>query len=804
MITYFFSLLSKTNFKSINMKKLIYSMFALAALAMTNTSCQDELESAVNDANEVAVSFKVQLENAVGSRAVGDGTTAKELQYAVYKVDASGNTIGTNIAALNGETTVKSDLTAEVTFTLVKGQTYNFMFWAQKPGTPNDGNDDNAYYKLDKSTAKVEIDYKTNNDANDEGRDAFYAVEKSLKVTGPINKTITLKRPFAQINVGTSIGSLADAKKAEVDITRSKMTIKKAANKLDFFTGKVSATTSAEDVTYDIANIPELTEAPTDTEGGLKDVTVQAVTSDYEYLAMNYILVDDHEPVNGVETGAEKGLVNVEFSIYTANDATPINTFDVPNVPVQRNWRTNIIGDILNENVTFNVVIDPKFDTDENGEDHNYAITQELAYAAQNGGTVTLQDDVELPTTLTVKEGVNMVIDLNGHNIINTSNSTDLEKGDGIIVYGNLTINGEGTVQGNTRAVWARASTGAKVTINGGTYIGAVGSATEVIYASGDGVIDIYGGTFEAKTENTNSFASPQYAVLNLQGNGKTGCDINVYGGKFINFNPANNVSENPNAGYHNSNFVADGYKSVNVGTATATVYEVCVDVTVAAGATAELPGDGVILEKIAVTGGTLDGNGHTLTVADAPTSNYLIHATNETSIKHLTVAGENQYSTLLDDKGDKKSTRALMFEQIGDITVDDVHVSGVGYALNVNCSSTSPTHTLKVSNSTLVGWTSYGTAVKEATFTNVHFGVGNYFGEGNMWSGGIRPYANTTFENCTFDKDFYISFEGMSGSGSFTFKNCSVNGTKLEATNWQQLLKTEGYPATGVTVDFQ
>ncbi|MBO5365336.1 MAG: hypothetical protein J6A39_01775, partial [Peptococcaceae bacterium] len=102
---------------------------------MTNTSCQDELESAANDANEVAVSFKVQLENAVGSRAVGDGTTAKELQYAVYKVDANGNTIGTNIAALNGETTVKSDLTAEVTFTLVKGQTYNFMFWAQKPGT---------------------------------------------------------------------------------------------------------------------------------------------------------------------------------------------------------------------------------------------------------------------------------------------------------------------------------------------------------------------------------------------------------------------------------------------------------------------------------------------------------------------------------------------------------------------------------------------------------------------------------------------------------------------------------------------
>ena len=748
-------------------------MFALAALAMTNTSCQDELESAANDANEVAVSFKVQLENAVGSRAVGDGTTAKELQYAVYKVDANGNTIGTNIAALNGETTVKSDLTAEVTFTLVKGQTYNFMFWAQKPGTPNDGNDDNAYYKLDKSTAKVEIDYKTNNDANDEGRDAFYAVEKSLKVTGPINKTIVLKRPFAQINVGTSIGSLADAKKAEVDITRSKMTIKKAANKLDFFTGKVSATTSAVDVAYDIANIPELTEAPTDAEGGLKDVTVQTVTSDYEYLAMNYILVDDHEPVNGVETGAEKGLVNVEFSIYTANDATPINTFDVPNVPVQRNWRTNIIGDILNENVTFNVVIDPKFDTDENGEDHNYNIAEELAYAAQNGGTVTLQKNITLEAPLVVK--ANMVLDLGQYTITGgkpyVAGLTGTDISAITIDGGNLTIKGAGTITGSEYGVYAKNGT---LTIKEGNYTGAT-SAVQVA----KGTVNIEGGNFAA------TGTDQRYVINCIDANYKNKeAIVNITGGKFTNFDPANNAAEG-----NGTNFVADGYKSVNVGTTAAPVYEVIVAPTADANGNMALADNGIVMNSIIITdGGALDGKGHTLTVAGTPATNLLIKGTGDATVKNLTVKGNGEYYDT------NKSTRALYFDgTMGDVIISNVHVSGVGYALNVNSSNGSGK--LNVSNSTLVGWSSFAAVFTEAKFTNVHFGIGTYFDANSMFNGGIRPYMTTVFENCTFEEGYTISCTEIDTNKSLTFKNCKVGNTTLDATNIWTLLKKEGTP---------
>ena len=196
------------------------------------------------------------------------------------------------------------------------------------------------------------------------------------------------------------------------------------------------------------------------------------------------------------------------------------------------------------------------------GQDEGQIEDAELRAALQLGGEVTLQKDYTLTESLIVPAGVTSVINLNGHNIINATDSEELGEGDGIVVYGNLTINGNGTVQGKTRSVWARGNNNPTVTINGGNYVGAVGgSQCEVIYASGNGVITINGGTFQAETEDKVSFAAPQYAVLNIHGNGATGCDIVVYGGSFKNFDPANNISENPA-----KNFCAPGYFSTKIG----------------------------------------------------------------------------------------------------------------------------------------------------------------------------------------------------------------------------------------------
>lgn len=120
--------------------------------------------------------------------------------------------------------------------------------------------------------------------------------------------------------------------------------------------------------------------------------------------------------------------------------------------------------------------------------------------------------------------------------------------------------NGEGTVvtiesgyydggdNGSTTAVYAR--DGAKVVINGGTFKAGAGCAT--IYAKNNSTVEINGGYFEA-----DDVFNGNYFVLNLADN--TNSSIVVKGGTFVNFNPADNASENPAV-----NFVANGYEVVS------------------------------------------------------------------------------------------------------------------------------------------------------------------------------------------------------------------------------------------------
>lgn len=120
--------------------------------------------------------------------------------------------------------------------------------------------------------------------------------------------------------------------------------------------------------------------------------------------------------------------------------------------------------------------------------------------------------------------------------------------------------NGEGTIvtiesgyfdggdNGSTTAVYAR--DGAKVVINGGIFKAGEGCA--VIYAKNNATVEINGGFYEAYGAYNGT-----YFVLNLSDG--TNSTIVVKGGTFVNFNPAENASENPAV-----NFVAEGYEVVS------------------------------------------------------------------------------------------------------------------------------------------------------------------------------------------------------------------------------------------------
>ena len=168
------------------MNKKLLKSFAAAAMSVLALACAKE-QVGPDGGGLVEATFNVDVPEAIGTKAIGDGLTASKLYYQVF--DAEGNVIeglGVQTAELSGKK-------ATVSFQLIKDQIYNFIFWAQTAET--------GYYTIDETEGlkKITADYTTHKGANDENRDAFFAVEKGLKIAGPVSKTIELKRPFAQV-----------------------------------------------------------------------------------------------------------------------------------------------------------------------------------------------------------------------------------------------------------------------------------------------------------------------------------------------------------------------------------------------------------------------------------------------------------------------------------------------------------------------------------------------------------------------------------------------------------------------------
>ena len=286
---------------------------------MFATSCENELDLGTNVGENAQVTFSVGTPE-IATRAYSDGQTATVLQYAVY--DAAGTEL-TDLTVTNGEihgsTTVNLQLTT--------GNTYSVIFWAAAPTAP---------YSVDFANKTMTVDY-TNAVSNDEKRDAFYKYH-TFTVKGAQTETIELKRPFAQLNIGTN--DYAASTSAGYTPTQSAVTVNKIYSTLDLVEGKVSNEVAAE---FALANIK-------------KDETFPVAGN--EYLAMNYLLV-----------GKDKETVEVEFT-YT--DGSNAKTRTVGSVPVQRNYRTNIYGQLLTSDVKVNVEIEPDYEEPAFDNEHGY------------------------------------------------------------------------------------------------------------------------------------------------------------------------------------------------------------------------------------------------------------------------------------------------------------------------------------------------------------------------------------------------------------------------------------------------
>lgn len=356
------------------MNKNLFKTFAIAAMAVLAGACAKENEQLAGPSN---VTFEVSTPE-IATKAIGDGMTATKLYYQVF--DADGKVIEglgvQNKKLVSGKTTVS--------FQLIKDQTYNFVFWAQTAET--------GYYTVtDLRTITANYEGKK---SNDENFDAFYAVEKALTINGPITKTVTLKRPFAQINIATTDVLKAGDTKVNVNFTgaTSAVTVKGVPTVFSPLTDEFSASLDAQ---FASAAIPE------------GNFSVTGSTDTYKYLAVNHVFA----PVDGTVYDVEAAF-NVDGKDVTVK---------VPSAPAKRNYRTNIYGNLLTATADFNVVIDPGFAGEENispiivnGVAYQ---TLDAAVAAAKTGEQTiiaLSQDMAGNGVKTIK-GQDVVIDLGGH-----------------------------------------------------------------------------------------------------------------------------------------------------------------------------------------------------------------------------------------------------------------------------------------------------------------------------------------------------------------------------------------------------
>jgi hypothetical protein len=125
----------------------------------------------------------------------------------------------------------------------------------------------------------------------------------------------------------------------------------------------------------------------------------------------------------------------------------------------------------------------------------------------------------------------------------------------GVLTAENITVESD-------HVFWA--NEGTTIIINSGNY--KASQYGNVAYSVG-GKIIINGGTFE---EYNAGQASNDVGVLNIQDgytkieNAKPTDYIEVFGGRFINYNPAN-VTKEPGFGLESVSYVAEGYEAVEV-----------------------------------------------------------------------------------------------------------------------------------------------------------------------------------------------------------------------------------------------
>jgi hypothetical protein len=158
---------------------------------------------------------------------------------------------------------------ATVTLNLVQNQYYTVLFWAQC------GAEDQGVYDVHDLKA---VTYKDPSKikSNHENYAAFYGVD-FISDSTPRAKKVYLKRPFAQLNIGTSYTIDVAKDPYTVDMKKSEV---KVTNVPTIFNVATSEVDGVSELTFGLYDV-------------IKSENLNVNNTDYQYVAMNYMFAGD-------------------------------------------------------------------------------------------------------------------------------------------------------------------------------------------------------------------------------------------------------------------------------------------------------------------------------------------------------------------------------------------------------------------------------------------------------------------------------------------------------------------------------
>lgn len=373
-----------------------------AAAALLLSACQrNELGGGSLSGEEVTVGISAVMPIDGGAvvksdAEPGDASEVNRCIMQVYLADDENLSNATKVGELK---------TVEVTggkasfgsLQLVAGHTYRLVLWADC-ATKTSGTDgatasfSDLYYNTGnypEVSFKDGVEYA----GNDDSRDAFFA-SYELKVDGPSNRTVELHRPFGQLNIITSDYSVVETSFPALVPEMVSLTFSKVPQGINLLTGTLTETF-----------IKPLTGVSVD----VADVTEPAAASGSKQLSFDYIFAPE---------GQQYSIPEITMSFDDAEGKEVASDYKFVNLPVRRNYRTNVTGALLTDRTGVDVKVEPGFNEDDIDREIDEVTTiGEAVQAFQDGATdvvitAPVSGDITIPgvsedLTLRLEGGAN-------------------------------------------------------------------------------------------------------------------------------------------------------------------------------------------------------------------------------------------------------------------------------------------------------------------------------------------------------------------------------------------------------------